>query len=185
MGWLLPLGLAPVAFVGLAVGIRYFNVVVPVTVAVAAMIFAVFESFYVGLWVGQLPWMKRPGAVWRALLWSAALWLLAVGMFAPLTANAYKSGLIDVTDHAAMASSEAGALAASWDFAVFYFWHLLDIIPALDITETLRWNEPLTYDGVELGAFLLVYRAAVLLPLIASLRGILATRRDATPSRRD
>jgi hypothetical protein len=176
-GWLLPLVLAPACFLLLSVLLPFLDMVGPLVLVVMAMVAALFESLYAGLWAGQLPWMTASGAIWRALLWTFSLWVLALGVLAPLTRDLYEAGMVHVSDGIGNLASGTSALATSWDFAVLYAWHAFDAIPALDITKSLRWNEPVKYDGMELGLLVVVYRAAVLLPLIASLRGVWATRR--------
>jgi hypothetical protein len=176
-GWVLPLVLSPICLFGLSLGL---SLIVPAAVLVVAfvgvLIFALFEAFYGGLWTGRLPWMLGKGVIWRTALWTFSLWLLAVSLLVPLTAAAYKGGLFQVDS--GVGETTRSALSLTWDFLVLYWWHLVDTVPGLEITDTLGWDEPVVYDEMELGAGLLLYRAAVLLPLIASLRGILATRRD-------
>jgi hypothetical protein len=139
-----------------------------------AVVSVFFEAFYAGLWKGQLPWMERRAALWSALLWTLALWVLAVGILAPLTRALYQEGRIEVTH--GIGDNGAGAVAVSWDFAVLYIWHALDAIPGFEITKTLRWNEPIGHDRAALGVLLVGYRAAVLIPLIATVGGLWKTR---------
>jgi len=175
-GWVLPLALSPICFFGLCLGVTVVTsgAILPIAF-VGVLIFAVFETLYSGLWTGRLPWMAGKGVMWRTALWTVSLWLLAVSLLVPLTASAYKNDLFQV--ESGVGDTTQSTLSLTWDFLVLYSWHLIDTVPGLEITNTLGWEQPVVYDEIELGAGLLLYRAAVLLPLIASLRGILATRR--------
>jgi hypothetical protein len=50
----------------------------------------------------------------------------------------------------------------------FYLWHILDALPLLKVTETLRWEKPLTYDSAWVGLLLLGFKVTVILPVIAA-----------------
>ena len=50
----------------------------------------------------------------------------------------------------------------------FFAWHLLDSVPVLSVTETLRWNEPLGYTSGLVGLLLLVFKVLVIVPVIAT-----------------
>jgi hypothetical protein len=47
-----------------------------------------------------------------------------------------------------------------------YAWHLLDAVPFLHVTETLRWGEPAVLRDVLSGLMLLVFKVAVIAPFI-------------------
>jgi hypothetical protein len=47
-----------------------------------------------------------------------------------------------------------------------YAWHLLDAVPFLHVTQTLRWGEPAVLRDVLSGLMLLVFKVAVIAPFI-------------------
>ncbi len=50
----------------------------------------------------------------------------------------------------------------------FYLWHFLNAVPFLEVNETLRWKEPLTYESGWVGFALLIFKLLVILPVIAA-----------------
>jgi hypothetical protein len=50
----------------------------------------------------------------------------------------------------------------------FYLWHFLAAVPLLEVNETLHWEKPLTYDSAWVGLVLLVFKATVIVPVIAA-----------------
>ena len=52
--------------------------------------------------------------------------------------------------------------------ADFFLWHFLNAVPVLKITDTLLWDPPLTYDQPVVGWILLVFKIAVISPVIAA-----------------
>jgi hypothetical protein len=51
----------------------------------------------------------------------------------------------------------------------FYMWHFLEAVPLLKVTETLGWKTSLTYDSALVGLVLLLFKLAVIVPVIACL----------------
>jgi hypothetical protein len=49
----------------------------------------------------------------------------------------------------------------------FYMWHFLEAIPLLKVNETLGWKPPVSYDSGLVGVVLLLFKLAVILPVIA------------------
>jgi hypothetical protein len=49
-----------------------------------------------------------------------------------------------------------------------FAWHLADVIPLVDVTKTLKWNEPLQYNDARIGGLVLCYQLLVIVPLIAA-----------------
>lgn len=64
--------------------------------------------------------------------------------------------------------SVAPLVAEPADALDFFAWHMLDSIPALEITGTLRWDEPLGYDDAGVGLLLLVFKVVVIAPIVAT-----------------
>jgi hypothetical protein len=64
---------------------------------------------------------------------------------------------------------EFGApVAEPADALDFFAWHLLDAIPGLDVTKTLRWDEPLGYSDSGVGLLVLAFKIAVIAPIVAA-----------------
>jgi hypothetical protein len=177
IGWLLPLGLAPVCFVALGV-LTPDNAVAlgPATVIGVVVIITLYESLYVGLWQGRLPWTRTGPAVVLALLWAASLSVLAVALFAPLSFRLYNAGHLPVSSGIHDLPHGAGSWQTSWDFAIAYFWQACDALPAAGVTDTLDWDQPLQH-GTRMGLMLVAFRGLVILPLLASFVGIWKSRR--------
>jgi hypothetical protein len=53
------------------------------------------------------------------------------------------------------------------EIMTFYIWHLLDTVPVLEITQTLRWTPPITYQDSAVGAWLLAFKIIFIVPAIA------------------
>jgi hypothetical protein len=70
--------------------------------------------------------------------------------------------------------------AALGDFDVFdaqtlwayYVWNFFDAIPVLKITEALNWKQPIKFTDHVSGAFLLLYRVLMIIPLIGFIMGL-------------
>ena len=101
--------------------------------------------------------------------------LRRIGPFAPL---AYSFSVLMTA--AAFFGALTTALVARGYIAVdgdprraidFYMWHFLDAVPVLKINETLLWNAPLTYHQSRVGLLLLVFKIAVIAPVIAAFAG--------------
>jgi hypothetical protein len=50
---------------------------------------------------------------------------------------------------------------------VFYVWQLVHSVPALELTDTFQWREPLAYSASAVGVIVFVYKLAVIIPAIA------------------
>ena len=53
-------------------------------------------------------------------------------------------------------------------FCHFAFWHFVNAVPVLKITETLRWSVSLQYESAAVGWMLLLFKFTVIGPLIAA-----------------
>jgi hypothetical protein len=186
-GWAVPLMLAPIVFLVLsgiqeiaaAFGASVFKQIVGAAlVAVFVLAASLFWSVYVALWRGQTPWMKRRGAIASAIAWSIALWLLALSFFAPVTARLYDAHVVDVGDNSGLTHQpgDGGLFRTPWEFGTLYMWHTLEALPAID-AETLTIDPPVKHHKWQLGIALVLYKMAVLIPLVAVLRGVWVTRK--------
>jgi hypothetical protein len=70
--------------------------------------------------------------------------------------------------------------------AAFFSWQLVDLVPLVDVDETLTWNAPLHYEQALVGICVLAYDAFVVLPIIALVRRVWRqrSRADDEPQRR-
>lgn len=105
-----------------------------------------------------------------AMLPAIATLGLAISTFAALNQFLYDRGLLELTGNGISGDTIADAAFE------FYFWHLFDAIPVLDITQTLRWEPRYTYADSLSGPLLLTFKAFVILPLIQAGRIIFVGR---------
>jgi len=49
----------------------------------------------------------------------------------------------------------------------FYIWHLIDAVPLLEITQTLRWSPSMSYQDSGVGALLLAFKIIFIVPVFA------------------
>jgi hypothetical protein len=64
--------------------------------------------------------------------------------------------------------SAAQVLTEPADALDLFSWHMLDAIPGLAITDTLRWDEPLDYDDAGVGLLVLVFKVVAVTPIVAA-----------------
>lgn len=67
----------------------------------------------------------------------------------------------------------------------FYVWHFLDAIPLLKINQTLRWEIQLSYASSAVGFIVLLFKVAVILPVISAFRGYWKHRQAANERAED
>ncbi len=54
--------------------------------------------------------------------------------------------------------------------AAFYCWHFLELVPLVQVPETLRWDPPLSYEQWQVGMLVLGFQLAGVVPVIAVIR---------------
>ena len=111
-------------------------------------------SFWFGLVISRRP-VRARSLVWIALAWAVAL--------AWWTVFANILSLHDILKF----TPDNPTLQTT---ARFFLWHLVDLIPLLDIDETLKWPTPLKYKTEREGWCVLLYQLLVVLPVIALVR---------------
>lgn len=84
---------------------------------------------------------------------------LAITCFAALTAALNDGGKVTFDTVV-----EAKGMHIIFDF---YLWHFCDLIPQLDVAETLKWDAPLTYKDKGIGWLLLAFKALMAYIVIA------------------
>jgi len=89
--------------------------------------------------------------------------LVAGSVFASFTFFLHKHGWVILEPCAGRPVMEGSLLD-------FYMWHFLRLVPLLQITETLKWNEPLCYSQGRIGFLILLFQGFVVLPSINTIR---------------
>ena len=128
--------------------------------------------------------------VWGALL-AYAIWLVAterrrvilfrgleqkIGRFTPLaySFNLLMIAMIFFSSVTYLAAHEkirmiqpAGSSVSVESLQNFYLWHFLEALPLLKVNETVGWKNPLSYESAFVGWILLLFKLAVIVPVIA------------------
>ena len=65
-------------------------------------------------------------------------------------------------------SLPTGASPSYSDLLNFYVWHFLEAVPLLKVNDTLQWKAPMTYQAGWIGGILLLFKIAVILPVITA-----------------
>jgi uncharacterized protein Usg len=113
-------------------------------------------------------WLGEPGegsdqrtGVLGPFAWLAVLIAIMTSVFASVTLFAAEKDLISLT--------AAGVDLPSFEqIAQLYVWQFCKSVPLLDITETLRWKVPFIYPDAGTGTLVLLYKLAVIIPLIGA-----------------
>ena len=113
-------------------------------------------------------WLGEPGGdtdeltgVLGPFAWLAVLIAIMTSVFASVTLFAAEKDLISLT--------AAGADLPSFErIAQLYVWQFCKSVPLLDITETLRWEVPFVYPDAGTGTLVLLYKLAVIIPVIGA-----------------
>jgi hypothetical protein len=139
-------------------------------VVAAVPVWALAVAFAVVLGVPRFrrTWIGEPGRghVERAgpigpfgLL--AVMFAIMTSVFASVTLIAADKDLISLT---------AGGFdqPSFEEIAQLYIWQFCKSVPLLDINETLRWKPPFVYTGTDTGTLVLLYKIAVIVPVIGT-----------------
>jgi hypothetical protein len=95
---------------------------------------------------------------------------LIIAWFSSTTFILYRRGVVDfLGSHPPQSPDE---------IMTFYIWHLIDAVPLLDITQTLRWPPPISYLDSAVGALLLAFKIIFIVPVIALVIQYLRTPDD-------
>jgi hypothetical protein len=100
----------------------------------------------------------RPGL--RAFQDCFLICAVATAGFASLSALLVVRGVVPTAGEPLPALDPASAMFG------YYAWHLLDSVPVLDITNTLRWAEPYQFTDRWSSSLLLAYKVLVILPFL-------------------
>lgn len=91
----------------------------------------------------------------------AVLFAIMTSIFASATLIAADKDLISLT--------AGGVDQPSFEeIAQLYIWQFCKSVPLLDINETLRWKPPFIYTGTGTGTLVLLYKIAVIIPVIGA-----------------
>lgn len=103
----------------------------------------------------------------------------ALGLFGSLTFVLYQSGAVQLEP------SQGSGELRSGHVVDFYLWHFLESVPLLRVTETLRWDLPVTYEAPRVGWLLLAFKLFVILPVIGIFRSYWQYRKQRVEGRRE
>lgn len=107
------------------------------------------------------------------------VWTLGgiVAVFFALTGY-FSLGSAVLVDHGTIELTSRTEAAPDLDAIMkFFIWSFCEDIPLLDITDTLRWRPPLEYEDPGFGWLVLIYKLAVIVPIVATFRIYWKSRR--------
>jgi hypothetical protein len=107
------------------------------------------------------------------VIYSINVLMVAVIFFSSVTYVLASHGLLTLT-------SRTGRPVALESLLDFYVWHFFEGVPLLKVNQTLRWDEPWTYESAAVGWILLLFKLVVIVPVIGAFLGYW-NRRTAPP----
>jgi hypothetical protein len=109
--------------------------------------------------------------------WTMMTWTSGYGRYAPISVLAsiivlMTSFFASVTfvlhgHHLIQLHEISGAQPTVDTVSEFYLWHFLDSIPFLEVTKTIRWEPPISYQDTVTGVLVVCYKIAVIVPVIS------------------
>ncbi len=117
---------------------------------------------------------KRIG-FFAPVAYSLNLLIISVLLFSSVTYVLGEKGILEFTGSPDSKFSPDQVTA-------LYLWHFLEAVPLLKVNDTLRWKEPLTYNSGWVGLALLIFKGAVIIPVIAAFAGYWKGVREKAPS---
>ncbi len=139
-----------------------------VVAAVPVLALAVWFAVVLSVPRFRRTWIGEPGRghVERGI---GPFGLLAV-MFAIMT-SVFASVTLFAADKDLISLTAGGFDQPSFEeIAQLYIWQFCKSVPLLDINETLRWKPPFVYTGTGTGTLILLYKIAVIVPVIGTFR---------------
>jgi hypothetical protein len=139
----------------------------PVWAVFAGAAVWICSDFYARLWRGRPGWgtalaigpSRRVRRVTDVLLTSLAVWFLLTAPFA------FTTYMIDT---ARLPIDNSSPTSLYFDAIGLYVWHAVDVLPFVQATDTLNWDEPLPDYSRATGVLLLLYKGLVLAPVVAA-----------------
>jgi hypothetical protein len=137
---------------------------------IIAFLLALAVALGIGLGMPRVRrgWLGEPGedndqrtGVLGPFAWLAVLIAIMTSVFASVTLFAAEKDLISLT-------AAGDDLPSFEQIAQLYVWQFCKSVPLLDITETLRWKVPFVYPDAGTGTLVLLYKLAVIIPLIGA-----------------
>ena len=134
-----------------------------------ALVPAGLYAWLQGYWRLWLFW--RPlGVPVRALAAGAFAALICLSQaFASLTMLLADQGALELAKAFPQARDTFGMSGTFGQLELYHLWHFADAIPALEVPDTLNWDEPEYFDGLGAGSLLLAYKLLVVLPVLTVL----------------
>jgi hypothetical protein len=127
---------------------------VPALVVCAAVGLAQTLWFYIALVLSDRR-LRLADLGWVAFAWASGL-----AWWTVFTELLWRHDLLEFTSREAPLG----------EVATFFLWHLVDLVPLLDIDQTLRWRMPLGYSEPQVGWCVLLYQLFIVLPVLALVR---------------
>jgi hypothetical protein len=130
-----------------------------------------------GFWKRWLFWKKLPQeSCWTTVAATFIAVALLTEVFVVAAAMFFAFGIFDLPTEVER-SAVVSRLEAN------FAWNLLDAIPFLDIPKTVHWKLSYTFDDLGTGAFFMLYKILVILPLLGLVAQLLEARRKGGESR--
>jgi hypothetical protein len=138
-------------------------------------VLAVWLAFLAGT-IGLIGWIREEEIAGVSPLWRVggvfvaafSVLFFAITFYGTLATILVRLGWIapPLVDGAPLPVADAARLLGR--LQDFFLWHAMKAVPALEIPATLRWDEPLRYQGPGLGWLLIAFKLTVIMPLLAA-----------------
>jgi hypothetical protein len=106
-------------------------------------------------------WLGQRVGIYAPLVYSFGVMWIGIYFFSSFTYTLIRFDILHWIDH----NNQNITLVT---LSSFYFWHFMDAMPVFKITNTLLWNQPLTYDSHQIGLLLLSFKIIVISPIIGA-----------------
>lgn len=122
-----------------------------------------FGLYWLAAEEGRQQLFEKYGA-WVLVAAPVNIFLGAIVLFSTVMRLLQGHGWVEVT------TTAGGSPATVTDLHEVFLWHFSDAIPLLDVNETIRWSAPVSYNDSAVGWLLLLFKLAMIIPLIATFR---------------
>ena len=130
-----------------------------------------------GFWKRWLFWKKLPEeSCWTTVAATFIAVALLTEVFVVVAAMFFAFGIFDLP-----AEVERGAVVSQLE--ANFVWSFLDAVPLLDIPKTVHWKLSYAFDDLGTGAFFMLYKVLVILPMLGLVAQLLQARKKGAESR--